>query len=139
MIPAPLISILTPVFNQSAYIKQTIDSVLKQTYQNWQWILVDDGSTDGTGDIITGVKERRIRYFFQEHAGRDHLTGTRNKALAECKGDLIAMLDGDDYWPAYKLEEQVKNFASPDIVLSYGECMIVNGEGKKKILQYTAR
>ena len=127
MITGPLISILTPVFNQSSYIKQTIHSVLNQTYQNWEWIIVDDGSTDGTGDIINSVKDRRIMYFFQERIGRDHLTKTRNKALARCQGDLIAMLDGDDYWPAYKLEEQVKNFISPDIVLSYGECMIVNG------------
>ena len=132
MIPRPLISILTPVFNQSAYIQQTIRSVLNQTYQNWEWIILDDGSTDGTGDIINGVKDRRIKYFFQERAGRDHLTKTRNKALALCNGDLIAMLDGDDYWPDYKLEKQVENFASPDIVLSYGECMVVNGNRTKR-------
>jgi len=132
MITNPLISILTPVFNQSAYIKQTINSVLNQTYQNWEWIILDDGSTDGTGDIINEVKDRRIKYYFQERAGREHLTKTRNKALALCNGDLIAMLDGDDYWPDYKLEKQVENFASPEIVLSYGECMVVNGNGTKR-------
>ena len=131
MTSRPLISILTPVFNQSSYIEQTIRSVLNQTYQNWEWIIVDDGSTDGSGDIINGFKDSRIEYIFQEHAGVDHLTASRNKAFTACNGDIIAMLDGDDYWPDYKLEEQVKNFASPDIVLSYGECMIVNGKGKK--------
>ena len=127
----PLVSILTPVFNQSFYIEQTIRSVINQTYRNWEWIIVDDGSTDGTGDIINGIKDSRIKYIFQEHAGVYRLTASRNKAFTACKGDLIAMLDGDDYWPDYKLEEQVKNFASPDIVLSYGECLMVNGNGTK--------
>ena len=127
----PLISILTPVFNQRCYIEQTISSVLNQTYQNWEWIVVDDGSTDGAGDIINGMKDSRIKYIFQEHAGIYHLTASRNKAFAACSGDLIAMLDADDYWPDYKLAEQVRNFSSPDIVLSYGECMIVNGKGEK--------
>jgi glycosyltransferase involved in cell wall biosynthesis len=126
----PLISILTPVFNQSSYIEQTIKSVLNQTYQDWEWIIVDDGSTDGRGDIINGMKNGRIQYIFQEHAGVNHLTASRNKALRACNGDLIAMLDGDDYWPDYKLEKQVKNFALPDVVLSYGECMIVNRNGR---------
>jgi len=135
MITRPLISILTPVYNQSSYIEQTIATVLNQTYQNWEWVIVDDGSTDGTGDMINSIKDNRIKYFFQEHAGRYHLTRTRNKALALCSGDLIAMLDGDDYWPEYKLEVQVKDFDSPDIVLSYGESIIVNDHGKK--IQYT--
>ncbi|HAM51823.1 MAG TPA: hypothetical protein DCP92_14485 [Nitrospiraceae bacterium] len=134
MITRPLISILTPVFNQSFHIKQTIGSVLNQTYQNWEWVIVDDGSTDGTGDIITSVKDSRIKYIFQEHAGRYHLTETRSKALYLCNGDLIAMLDGDDYWPECKLELQVKDFNSPGIVLSYGECVIVNENGRK--MQY---
>lgn len=130
-----LISILTPVFNQRSYITQTIRSVLNQTYQNWEWIIVDDGSTDGTADIITSIKDSRINYLFQPHAGRYQLTETRNKALARCSGKLIAMLDGDDYWPEYKLEAQIKDFDSPDIVLSYGESIIVNEHGKK--IQYT--
>lgn len=131
MLSRPLISILTPVFNQSSYIDQTIRSVISQTYQNWEWIIVDDGSTDGTGDIIRDVADSRIRYTFQEHAGVDHLNRTRNRALMMCNGDLIAMLDGDDYWPDYKLKVQVKDFVLPDIVLSYGECIVVNGKGKK--------
>jgi glycosyltransferase involved in cell wall biosynthesis len=135
MITRPLISILTPVFNQSSYIKQTIHSVLNQTYQEWEWVIVDDGSTDGTGNIISSIKDSRIKYTFQKHAGIYQLTETRNKALAKCNGNLIAMLDGDDYWPESKLEVQVKDFDLPDIVLSYGECIIVNENGRK--IQYT--
>jgi glycosyltransferase involved in cell wall biosynthesis len=128
---APLVSIVTPTFNQKAYIEQTIRSVLNQTYINWEWIILDDGSTDGTGEIITGHKDSRIQYFFQENAGLSNLTGTYNKALQKCNGELVAMLDGDDYWPDYKLERQSKVFEDPDVVLSYGLCCLVNHKGKK--------
>jgi len=124
-----LISILTPVFNQEPYIEETIRSVLNQTYENWEWIICDDGSTDNTGKIIKEVRDVRIKYIFQEHMGPHHLVKSFNKALSMSNGKLIAMLDGDDYWPDYKLEVQVKNFDSPDIVLSYGECIMVNKNG----------
>ena len=127
----PLISILTPAYNHKKYIAQTIRSVLSQTYQNWEWVILDDGSTDETGDIITRFKESRIRYFFQEHAGIANLTKTYNKAFAMCNGEFIAMLDSDDYWADYKLEMQIERFDSPDTVLSYGVCCLVNQEGKK--------
>lgn len=127
----PLVSILTLVYNHSTFIEQTIDSVLNQTFQNWEWIIFDDGSTDGTGEIIKKIKDNRINYFLQEHAGFDHLTRTYNRALAMCSGNFVAMLDGDDYWPEYKLEIQVKSFDDPDTVLSYGECLVVNQNGKK--------
>ena len=122
----PLVSILTPVYNQVQFIDQTIRSVLDQTYRNWEWILLDDGSTDATGDIIRRVKDSRMQYTYQEHAGISHLVKTYNKALSLCSGDYIAMLDHDDYWPTYKLDEQCKRFDVPDVVLSYGECTVVD-------------
>jgi glycosyltransferase involved in cell wall biosynthesis len=127
----PLVSILTPIYNQHPYIAQTINSVLNQTYQNWEWIIIDDGSNDGTGDIINKIKDSRIRYTYQEHAGFYSLAKTFNKALKMSNGNLIAMLDGDDYWPDYKLEVQVKSFNDSDIVLSYGEYFLVNQNCKK--------
>jgi glycosyltransferase involved in cell wall biosynthesis len=127
----PLVSIITPVFNQKTYFEKTIRSVLSQTYQNWEWIILDDGSTDGTGEIIKDCKDSRIQYIFQENAGISRLTKTYNKALQKCNGELIAMLDHDDYWPDYKLGVQVKHFNDPTVVLSYGECWIVNHQGKR--------
>ena len=127
----PLVSILTPVYNQARYIDQTIRSVLNQTYQDWEWVLLDDGSTDATGDIIRGVKDSRIQYIYQEHTGIRHLVKTYNKALSLCNGIYIAMLDHDDFWPAYKLDEQHKGFDKPDTVLSYGECTVVDHRNKK--------
>jgi len=127
----PLASIITPVFNQRPYIEQTILSVLKQGYQNWEWIIIDDGSTDGTANIIRTFKDSRIKYTHQEHLGVTCLAQTFNKALDLCKGDLIAFLDSDDYWPAYKLDVQVRSFDDPDVILSYGKCCVVNHRGRK--------
>jgi len=126
----PLISIITPVFNQRLYIEQAIRSVLGQTCREWEWILLDDGSTDGTGQIIRNFNDSRIRYACQEHAGLSNLTRTYNRALSMCAGDFIAMLDHDDYWPDDKLERQIKTFGEPDVVLSYGICSIVNQKGR---------
>ncbi len=131
MAKKPLVNILTPVFNHHLYIEQTIQSVLNQTYQDWEWVILDDGSTDGTADIIKKYKDSRIRYFFQENAGVTQLAKTFNKALSKCNGDLVAMLDSDDYWINNKLELQIKSFDNPEIILSYGECCVVNPSGRK--------
>ncbi len=128
----PLISILTPVFNQSSFIEKTIQSVLGQTYREWEWIILDDGSTDGTGDVVTRVRDSRIKYSFQKHAGVQFHTKTYNTALAMCEGDFIAMLDGDDYWPPHKLATQVPGFEDPGIILSYGESFLVDRKGRKR-------
>ncbi|HXX80934.1 MAG TPA: glycosyltransferase [Thermodesulfovibrionales bacterium] len=133
---SPLVSIITPVFNRESYIKETIRGVLNQTYENWEWIIFDDGSTDNTRNIIMDVRDVRIRYVFQENMGPYHLVKTFNKALSMSSGKLIAMLDSDDYWPDYKIQVQVKNFDSPDIVLSYGECFVINENGN--MVQYIA-
>ncbi len=122
----PLISIITPVHNQSFHINQTIQTVLNQSYQNWEWIIIDDGSTDDTGDIIKSYKDSRVYCAFQKHAGVGQLVKTFNKALKMSNGDFIAMLDHDDYWPEYKLKMQMESFDKPGIVLSYGECCVVN-------------
>jgi len=131
MISKPLLSILTPAFNSTEYIRETINSVLSQTYQDWEWTILDDGSTDGTGEIIRSFKDNRIKYIFQEHKGIDGLTKTYNKALSLCNGDFVAFLDHDDYWPQYKLEMQMESFEVPSVVMSYGESCVVNQQGKK--------
>jgi glycosyltransferase involved in cell wall biosynthesis len=66
----PIISILSSVYNERLYIEQTIRGVLNQTYENWEWIILDDGSTDGTGEILRGIKDERVRCVFQENRAR---------------------------------------------------------------------
>lgn len=113
-------------------MEQTIRSVLNQTYQDWEWILLDDGSTDATGDIIKRFKDSRIRYHVQEHAGSARLAATFNNALALCSGDFIALLDGDDYWQNNeKLKIQINSLQEPEFILSYGEAALINQGGKR--------
>ena len=124
----PLVSILSSVYNERLYIEQTIHSVLKQRYEHWEWIIVDDGSTDGTGDILRSIRDKRVRCVFQGKTGS--LAGNMNRALAMSSGDIIATLDGDDHWPEDKIELQMKSFDDRDVVFSYGECTVIDAEGR---------
>ncbi|HTX60823.1 MAG TPA: glycosyltransferase family A protein [Methanobacterium sp.] len=126
----PLISIITPTFNHEKFIGTCIESVLKQTYPNWEMIIIDDGSTDKTGSIISSYQDNRIKYVKQENVGIWKLKETYNKALYMSKGDLIAILEGDDAWPRYKLEEQIKIFENSDVIFSWGRKNTINDKNR---------
>ena len=101
-----LVSIIMPSYNTAPYIKQTIQSVLNQTYTNWELIIVDDCSTDNTEEILEEINDNRIRCFKNEvNSGA---AVSRNKALREAKGQWIAFLDSDDLWLPTKLEKQIE-------------------------------
>ena len=91
----PLISIILPVYNVRPYIEEAVDSVLRQTYENLEIILVDDGSTDGSADVCNqyGKEDARVKVIHQKNMG---LSAARNAGLDICKGELIAFLDPDD-------------------------------------------
>jgi glycosyltransferase involved in cell wall biosynthesis len=127
--PAPLISIITPAYNHEKYIADCIRSALAQTYTNWEMIIIDDGSTDRTGAIAGSFHDPRIRYLSQTHRGPYKLGEIYNKALKESKGEFIAILEGDDFWPNDKLSRQIASFDQQDIILSYGQCIIVDQYG----------
>ena len=101
-----LISIVTPVHNDGAFVRQTLESALAQTYTNWEMLVVDDCSTDDSADIVLSYKDPRIRYFRNEK--NMGAAFSRNRALREAKGDYIAFLDGDDWWAPEKLEHQLE-------------------------------
>ncbi len=126
----PLVSIITPTYNHEKYIAQCIDSVMAQTYENWEMIIIDDGSTDKTPNIIGRYDDERIKYFRQKNKGIWKLNETYNKALKQANGELIAILEGDDFWPPDKLERQISYFKDQDIVLTWGVAGITNSEGK---------
>ena len=126
-----LVSIITPTFNQERYVGECIESVLRQTYPHWEQIIIDDGSTDGTAKVIGGYKDPRIRYFFQENQGVFELARTYNRALSFAKGELIAILEGDDFWPGEKLGTLVPAFADPAVVLAFGEVQDTTSDGEK--------
>jgi len=126
----PLVSIITPTYNHERFIGQCIQSVLAQTYPHWEQIIVDDGSTDGTGELAGQYDDKRIRYIRQDNMGIWGLSETYNRALQLSQGELIAVLEGDDFWPPGKLEKQVPVFDNEDVILSWGKVATVNTKGK---------
>lgn len=102
-----LVSIITPSYNTAKFMAKTIQSVLNQTYANWEMIIVDDCSTDNTDDVVAPfLADKRIKYLKNEK--NSGAAVTRNKALREAKGKWIAFLDSDDLWMPEKLEKQIK-------------------------------
>ena len=99
-----LVSVIIPVFNGDRFLNQAIESVLNQTYKNFEIIVIDDGSNDNSADIAKSYDN--VIYKYQEHGG---VSSARNNALSRVKGDFIAFLDADDFYPKDKLEIQVNH------------------------------
>jgi glycosyltransferase involved in cell wall biosynthesis len=100
-----LFSILLPTFNRANTIKRTIDSVLLQTYTNFELIIIDDGSTDHTEDIVNSYLAIDNRLFYYKNSKNLGQNASLNKALQKAKGDIIAFIDSDDYWLVNFLEK----------------------------------
>jgi len=106
-----LISIIMPAWNAEKYIAESIESVIKQTYQNWELIIVDDGSTDKTAEIVNNFKsDQRIKYFYQPNEKQGK---ARNLGIKKSTGEYVAFLDADDKWTSDKLSIQM-NILSAD-------------------------
>ena len=118
--PAPLVSIITPTYNHALYVGRCLESVLAQTQPRWEQIVIDDGSTDGTPEIVNHFTDPRIRYVSQRHRGIAGLGDAYNLALEMARGEYVAILEGDDFWPQDKLERQLPEFEDPEVVLSWG-------------------
>jgi glycosyltransferase involved in cell wall biosynthesis len=128
----PLVSIITPTCNHGPFIRACVESLLAQSYLKWEQIIVDDGSTDNTGEIISDYGDPRICYERQSNLGPFQLATTYNRAFRLAKGDLIAILEGDDFWPSTKLATLVPAFIDPGVVLAYGEAADVNVNGEEQ-------
>jgi glycosyltransferase involved in cell wall biosynthesis len=127
----PLVSIISPTYNHEKYISGCIESVLNQTYDNWEMIIVDDGSTDRSASIAEDYshKDSRITLLKQANVGIFQLSKTYNKALELSKGEYIAILECDDVWEANKLELQVIAMEKDkEIVLCWGKTEVINSD-----------
>ena len=112
-----MVSIIMPSYNTASYIKESIQSVLNQTYTNWELIIVDDCSTDETEEVLATITDSRIKYFKnKENSGA---AISRNKALREARGQWIAFLDSDDLWLPNKLEKQINFMKNNGYKFSY--------------------
>ena len=107
-----LVSIIVLTYNHELFINQSLKSIINQSYKYWEAIIIDDGSTDNTIKLIKKItkSDKRFRLFSQENKGIFNLDKNYNKALHFCKNELIAVLEGDDFWPNDKLQKQVECF-----------------------------
>lgn len=124
-----LVSIIMPSYNTAPYIRETVESVLNQTYTNWELLIVDDCSTDDTDKVLADLSDDRIRIYKNEvNSGA---AVSRNKALREAKGKWIAFLDSDDLWKPEKLEKQLAFMKKNNYSFSYTDYEEINAEGVK--------
>jgi hypothetical protein len=125
----PQISVIIPTYNRCDLVQQAIDSVLAQTYQDFELIVIDDGSTDGTGDILKVRYGEKIIYVRQENKGGPV---ARNLGLSIAKGKYIAFLDSDDLWTPEKLARQVPILESnPEVAVVACQAWIIDGKDQK--------
>lgn len=126
--PPPLeVSVITPTFNRGHLIGEAIQSVLEQNSRDFEIIVVDDGSTDGTADVVKSFSDERVKYIYQENRGRSN---ARNHALNIAAGRYIAFLDSDDLYLPGKLELQVAYLDThPEVGMVYTSAYCMNEEG----------
>ena len=126
--PGALVSIITPVFNGEPYLAEAIDSALSQTYSNFELLIVNDGSSDNSRQIIEPyLRDPRIHYFEKTNGG---VASARNYALRHAQGKYIAFLDQDDKWLANKLALQVEYLEGhKDAALHYAKQQVIDTDG----------
>lgn len=124
-----MVSVVTPLYNAQLYIEKAIQSVLAQTYSNWEMIIIDDCSTDASGEIAQKYagQDHRIRYFRNDE--NKGIAYTRNRALELAQGRYLAFLDSDDLWRADKLEKQLARMKETGSPFCYGSCAVIDAEG----------
>lgn len=131
MSPTPLVSILTPCYNQARFLDTYFQGVLAQTYPNWEIVIIDDGSTDESWTIIQKYArhDSRIKTLRQPNLGMWRFVETHQKMLAASSGELIAILDADDYWLPEKLEVQVPLHLEKGYPLSFAQVRRIDATG----------
>jgi glycosyltransferase involved in cell wall biosynthesis len=116
---SPLISVIVPAYNTSRTIAETLDSVLAQTFEDYEVVVVDDGSPDDVAELVARSYPQ-VRLVRQENRG---LAGARNTGIKEAKGEYVAFLDSDDVWLPRKLELQVEQIKThPEADVFYADC-----------------
>ncbi len=123
MTSAMNISVVMPAYNAAAHLREALESVVRQTYKPIETIVVDDGSTDSTAEIVRQFGSA-ITYVHQENRG---LSAARNRGIQEARGDWIALLDADDIWDCKKLEVQQKLLAHGNAALGYTAHVVLDG------------
>lgn len=125
-----LVSIITPIYNGERFVAQTIESVLAQTYTDWEMIIINDGSKDNSEKIVRQYTEQdsRIKLYSQPNGGS---AAARNNGIRRAKGRYIALLDADDLWEPFFLESQLELMKKHDALLVYGSHKRIDENGNE--------
>ncbi len=127
-----LVSIITPTYNCGKYIEQTIESVILQTYRNWEMIIIDDCSTDNTEEIVQEYQKRYEKIIYKKLEFNSGAAIARNTGIKMAKGKYIAFLDSDDRWKEKKLEKQINFMRTNNYYFTYTNYTEI-GENSNKI------
>lgn len=122
---AALVSVVIPAYNAATFLRETVDSVLGQTYPRVECVVVDDGSTDETAEVVSGYGDR-VRYVRQDNQG---VSSARNNGIRRVSGSLVAFLDSDDIWLPRKLEWQAPLLSEHRLHLVYGGLHLIDEDG----------
>lgn len=123
----PLVSVIMPVYNSDKYLQRTIDSILSQTYRNFELIIIDDGSTDKSPRIIKAMKDSRVKLIAQKNKG---VSASRNRGIRMAKGTFIAMHDGDDISDPARFQKQIDFLhRHPEVGLLGTNLRLINESG----------
>lgn len=134
----PLVSIVTPIYNKAGVLSETIESILSQTYKNWELLLVNDASPDNSSEIAQGYikKDKRIKYFeFSQNKGAAE---ARNHGTNMAKGDFIAFLDADDLWVERKLEVQLQEMLGRNFDVCFGSYEVIDSNSQPTNIKVNA-
>jgi glycosyltransferase involved in cell wall biosynthesis len=127
----PKVDVIIPAYNAAKYLPGAIESVVAQTFDAWRILLIDDGSTDNTAEVVAPYREQlgeKLKYIYQPNAG---LPAARNTAIRNSSAELLALLDADDLWLPSRLAETVKCFEGcPRVGLAYGLISRIDADGK---------
>ena len=132
----PLVSIIMNCYNGETYLQESINSVLSQTYKNWELVFWNNKSQDKSAEIFKGYEDKRFKYFYANK--HTTLYKARNLAIKESRGDFIAFLDTDDLWDENKLELQMCYFNNLEVGVVFSNCWLFKNNMKKKKL-YTKK
>jgi glycosyltransferase involved in cell wall biosynthesis len=126
MTPSPILSIITPSFNQAKFLRRTIESVLSQTMSSFEYIIIDGGSSDGSQDVIRDYEDRLVYWESNPDKGQ---TDAINKGFAHAQGKYLAWINSDDVYHPGAFDEAVSYLeAHPDVGMVYGDCTFINAQ-----------
>lgn len=126
----PIVSVIIPTYNRCNLVKEAIESVLRQSFTDFEILVIDDGSTDNTTSVIQNIRDDRVKYFYKKNGG---LSSTRNLGLLKSRAEYVALLDDDDLWPNDYLRVMINRLQSKkEYSTAYARVLLICDDGKTK-------